>query len=161
MTHILGYDRLYFAFEGANPMNITYASQADRAYIVEKDRHIHPTLVETKIKEKEIYIFWEGEARIGWMRYGYFWDNMPFMNMIWIDEPFRGRGSGQRVVQYWENEMKKKGFDTVMTSTQSDESAQHFYRGMGYVDAGALLLDTQPLEIILMKKIEVVIDEGE
>ncbi|WP_308722951.1 GNAT family N-acetyltransferase [Paenibacillus polysaccharolyticus] len=142
-------------------MNITYASQADHAYIVEKDRHIHPTLVETKIKEKEIYILWEDEARIGWMRYGYFWDNTPFMNMIWIDEPFRGRGSGQRVVQYWENEMKKKGFDTVMTSTQSDESAQHFYRGMGYVDAGALLLDTQPLEIILMKKIEVVIDEGE
>lgn len=142
-------------------MNITYASQADHAYIVEKDRHIHPTLVETKIKEKEIYILWEDEIRIGWMRYGYFWDNIPFMNMIWIDEPFRGRGSGQRVVQYWENEMKEKGFDTVMTSTQSDENAQHFYRRMGYVDAGALLLDTQPLEIILTKKIEVVADKGE
>lgn len=134
-------------------MNIKYASQADYTYIVEKDRHIHQALVEPKIKEKEIYILWEGEARIGWMRYGYFWDNMPFMNMIWIDEPFRGLGFGRIVVQHWENEMKQKGFDIVMTSTQSDEHAQHFYRKMGYVDAGALLLDTQPLEVILIKRI--------
>ncbi|GGH47580.1 N-acetyltransferase [Paenibacillus silvae] len=134
-------------------MNIEYALQTDYTYIVDKDRHIHQGLVEPKIKEKEIYILWEGEARIGWMRYGYFWDNMPFMNMIWMEEPYRGRGLGRLVVQHWENEMKQKGFDIVMTSTQSDEQAQHFYRKMGYVDAGALLLDNQPLEVILIKRI--------
>nr|WP_145406140.1 GNAT family N-acetyltransferase [Paenibacillus xylanexedens] len=134
-------------------MNIEYALQTDYTYIVEKDRHIHQGLVESKIKEKEIYILWEGEARIGWMRYGYFWDNIPFMNMIWMEEPYRGRGLGRMVVQHWENEMKQKGFDIVMTSTQSDEQAQHFYRKMSYVDAGALLLDTQPLEVILIKRI--------
>ncbi|PZT55183.1 GNAT family N-acetyltransferase [Paenibacillus silvae] len=134
-------------------MNIEYALQTDYTYIVEKDRHIHQGLVESKIKEKEIYILWEGEARIGWMRYGYFWDNMPFMNMIWMEDPYRGRGLGRQVVQHWENVMKQKGFDIVMTSTQSDEQAQHFYRKMGYVDAGALLLDTQPLEVILVKRI--------
>ncbi|WP_426333244.1 GNAT family N-acetyltransferase [Paenibacillus silvae] len=134
-------------------MNIEYALQTDYTYIVEKDRHIHQALVNAKITEKEIYILWEDEARIGWMRYGYFWDNMPFMNMIWMEEPYRGRGLGRMVVQHWENEMKQKGFDIVMTSTQSDEQAQHFYRKMGYVDAGALLLDTQPLEVILVKRI--------
>jgi ribosomal protein S18 acetylase RimI-like enzyme len=134
-------------------MNIEYALQTDYTYIVEKDRHIHQALVNAKITEKEIYILWEDEARIGWMRYGYFWDNMPFMNMIWMEEPYRGRGLGRMVVQHWENEMKQKGFDIVMTSTQSDEQAQHFYRKMGYVDAGALLLDNQPLEVILIKRI--------
>ncbi|WP_427180387.1 GNAT family N-acetyltransferase [Paenibacillus sp. TC-CSREp1] len=134
-------------------MNIEYALQTDYTYIVEKDRHIHQGLVKPKITEKEIYILWEGEARIGWMRYGYFWDNMPFMNMIWVEEPYRGRGLGRMVVQHWENEMKQKGFDIVMASTQSDEQAQHFYRKMGYVDAGALLLDNQPLEVILIKRI--------
>lgn len=78
---------------------------------------------------------------------------MPFMNMIWMEDPYRGRGLGRHVVQHWENEMKQKGFDIVMTSTQSDEQAQHFYRKMGYVDAGALLLDNQPLEVILIKRI--------
>lgn len=50
--------------------------------------------------------------------------------------------------------MKQKGFKTVMTSTQSDEDAQHFYRKLGYRDVGCLLLDTQPLEIILIKALE-------
>ncbi|PWW43493.1 MULTISPECIES: N-acetyltransferase [Paenibacillus] len=134
-------------------MKIIHADETDYSYILERDRHIHPSLVETKIKENEILMIWEQESRIGWMRYGYFWDNIPFMNMIWIDEPYRSGGIGRAVVQHWEHLMKQKGFDTVMTSTQSDEHAQHFYRKLGYVDAGSLLLETQPLEIILIKKI--------
>ena len=31
-------------------------------------------------------------------------------------------------MEYWEAEMKNQGFCMVMTSTQVDESAQHFYR---------------------------------
>ncbi|ETT41880.1 GNAT family N-acetyltransferase [Paenibacillus sp. FSL P4-0176] len=136
-------------------MKIEYATEADYDYIIERDRHIHQPLVKTKISEKEIFILWDEDegSRVGWMRYGYFWDNLPFMNMIWIDEPYRNGGYGKKVVHHWEKLMKQQGFDTVMTSTQSDEHAQHFYRKLGYVDAGALLLDTQPLEIILIKKI--------
>ena len=37
--------------------------------------------------------------------------------------------------------------DRVMTSTRSDEEAQHFYRGLGYTDCGALLLPGEPLEL--------------
>ncbi len=44
-----------------------------------------------------------------------------------------------------------------MTSTQTDESAQHFYRKLGYQDAGCLVLDIpgykQPMEMFLVKKI--------
>ncbi|PQP85435.1 GNAT family N-acetyltransferase [Paenibacillus sp. PCH8] len=134
-------------------MEIKYAIETDYNYILERDVHMHKELVQPKMNEKEIFIIWNEETRIGWMRYGYFWDNIPFMNMIWIDEPYRNGGTGKKVVQHWENLMKQKGFDTVMTSTQADETAQHFYRKLGYVDAGALLLDTQPLEIILIKKI--------
>ena len=47
--------------------------------------------------------------------------------------------------------MKAAGYALVMTSTQSDETAQHFYRRLGYVDSGALLLKDEPLEIILTK----------
>ena len=43
--------------------------------------------------------------------------------------------------------------DRVMTSTRSDEEAQHFYRGLGYTDCGALLLPGEPLELIFRKEI--------
>ncbi|MNP74328.1 hypothetical protein D3C76_1711890 [compost metagenome] len=53
--------------------------------------------------------------------------------------------------------MKQKGYDMVMTSTQADEGAQHFYRKLGYKDAGCLILDSQPLEILLTKKLDLTI----
>lgn len=133
-------------------MNIAFANDLDYEYIKGRDHHISENLISAKIKGKEIYIIRNSDGRnIGWMRYGYFWDNIPFMNMIWIDEEFRDRGVGNKVVLFWEEQMKQKGFNMVMTSTQADEGAQHFYRKLGYQDAGCLLLDTQSLEIFLTK----------
>ena len=110
------------------------------------------SLILTKIRENEIYIMRnQDESKIGWMRYGYFWDNTPFMNMIWVDEQYRGKGVGKQVVLFWEDEMKQKGFKMVMTSTLANEEAQNFYRKLGYRDAGCLLLENEPLEIILTK----------
>lgn len=134
-------------------MKIELATEQDYKYIVERDRHIPETLVRTKIREKEIFIIKDSEKEIGWMRYGYFWDNIPFMNMLWIDEEYRGRGIGKEMVLYWEEIMRERGFELIMTSTQSNEEAQHFYRKIGYRDAGCLLLETQPLEVILTKNL--------
>jgi len=49
--------------------------------------------------------------------------------------------------------MKEEGYDLVMTSTLSNEYAQHFYRKLGYKDSGSLLLENEPLEIIFAKRI--------
>jgi hypothetical protein len=40
-----------------------------------------------------------------------------------------------------------------MTSTFSNESAQHFYRRLGYRDAGCLLLADEAMEILFTKPI--------
>ena len=50
-----------------------------------------------------------------------------------------------------EKEMQKNKHKMVLTSTQSNEQAQIFYRKIGYVDCGSLLLPNEPLEIILSK----------
>lgn len=135
-------------------VKIDFAIDFDYEYILLNDKHINEALIGGKIKGNEILIIRESAQEIGWMRYSYFWDNTPFMNMIWIDEEYRGAGIGTEVVLYWEKIMKQKGFKMVMTSTQSNEDAQHFYRKLGYQDAGCLLLENEPLEIILIKKFE-------
>ena len=135
-------------------MKITYATESDYEYIREHDRHLIATLILKKIESREIYILRDqDDENIGWLRYGYFWDSIPFMNLIWIDGRYRGRGLGKRTVLQWEAEMKQQGFESVMTSTQSDEDSQRFYRKLGYRDSGCLVLETQPLEIILMKSL--------
>ncbi|MBM6995243.1 GNAT family N-acetyltransferase [Paenibacillus sp. DXFW5] len=134
-------------------MNIEFATEADIDYISERDKHLARTLIPTKIMAGEIYILRDSNQAIGWMRFNYFWDNTPFMNLIWIDEPYRGQGLGKDVVLHWEEQMKERGFQVVMTSTQSNEEAQHFYRKLGYVDVGCLLQEKDPLEILLSKKL--------
>lgn len=135
-------------------MRIDFATDSDYGYIRNRDLHISESLILSKIKGNEIYILRnQDESNIGWMRYGYFWDNTPFMNMIWVDEQYRDKGAGKQVVLFWEEQMKQKGFNLIMTSTQADEGAQHFYRKLGYKDAGCLIIDTQPLEILLTKNL--------
>ncbi|WP_054940848.1 GNAT family N-acetyltransferase [Paenibacillus ihuae] len=136
-------------------MKIVFATDSDYEYIRNRDHHISESLILSKIKGNEIYILRnQDESNIGWMRYGYFWDNTPFMNMIWVDEHYRDKGAGKQAVLFWEEQMKQKGFNLIMTSTQADEGAQHFYRKLGYKDAGCLILDTQPLEILLTKNLD-------
>lgn len=135
-------------------MEIAFATEMDYEWIQDRDRHLQAKFILPKIRGREIYLFRnESGTAIGWLRYGYFWDSTPFMNMLWIDEPYRNKGLGKHAVEFWEHEMKQQGFDLVMASTQADEGAQHFYRKLGYKDAGCLLLDTQPLEILLTKKL--------
>lgn len=129
-------------------MRVDIATDSDYEFIINRDRHITKDLVKAKIKEQEIYILRESNQEIGWMRFNYFWDNTPFMNMIWIDDEYRGMGYGTKVVHYWEELMRKKGFSVVMTSTQSNEDAQHFYRKLGYKDIGCLLVESNSLKII-------------
>jgi ribosomal protein S18 acetylase RimI-like enzyme len=66
-----------------------------------------------------------------------------------IAEPQRGKGHGSRAVRAWEEEMKERGFAVVLASTQADEGAQHFWRKLGYVDCGMLLLPDKPAELFL------------
>ena len=53
--------------------------------------------------------------------------------------------------------MKEQGYGMLLTSTQVDEDAQHFYRRLGYRDCGGLVMDVpgyeQPMELFLVKAI--------
>ena len=67
------------------------------------------------------------------------------------------KGYGKELLEYWEKDMKSQGYDFVLTSTQVDETAQHFYRKLGYKDCGGLIIDIpnyeQPMEMFLIKAI--------
>ena len=66
-------------------------------------------------------------------------------------------GFGMQLMERWERDMKSDGYRMVMTSTQVDEQAQHFYRRLGYKDAGGFVVNTpgyeQPMELIMVKSI--------
>ena len=134
-------------------MEIRYAKQKDLEMVSEYDEHISKEEMKNSIKMKRIILlFIDGEYE-GWLRFNLFWDNIPFMNLLYISEEQRGKGYGRKLVEFWEHEMAEQGYKFVLTSTQSDEEAQFFYRKLGYTDRGALVLPDEPLEIIFYKNI--------
>lgn len=132
---------------------IRYANENDIEIISKYDKHISKEELANIIKLKRVIVMYEDDKFVGWLRYNLFWDNTPFMNMLYLLDNERGKGNGSRLVIFWENEMKQKNYEFVLTSTQSNEEAQFFYRKIGYADSGALLLPNEPLEIILYKKL--------
>jgi ribosomal protein S18 acetylase RimI-like enzyme len=88
---------------------------------------------------------------IGFLKFSILWETLPFIEVIWFTAGSRGHGLGQRAVQEWEEEMKSRGFDLVLTSTAADETTQRFWRKLGYVDCGSLSVRGKPAELFLQK----------
>ena len=109
------------------------------------DRHIAPDELTRKIESGRCYLLRENAAPVGVLRYNYFWDTVPFVTLLFLEESARGKGYGTRAMARWEADMRAFGHPCVMTSAQADENAQRFYRRLGYRDAGCLLLDIPPL----------------
>lgn len=134
-------------------MNIRIAKQKDLDIICRHDKHISREELKHSITRGRVYLLEEGGEFAGWLRHGLFWDNTPFMNMLFILDNHRGKGYGKALLEYWENKMKEQNYKYVMTSTASDEYAQHFYVKLGYRTIGGFILPDDPYEIILIKEI--------
>lgn len=131
-----------------------YAVEKDINLLARYDKHITPSELRNSVKSNRIIVMHDGDRFIGLLRYNLFWDNIPFMNMLYITDGERGNGCGSKLVDCWENNMKELGYDKVMTSTQSDERGQFFYRKHGYKDCGVLLLPDETAEIIFYKSLK-------
>ena len=132
-------------------VSIRSAGAADLSWLCERDRHVDPDELAGIVRlERVLLVEVDGRAA-GWLRWGKFWDEIPFMNMLFVDSEVRREGAGRRLVQHWETAMRQAGHTQVLTSTLADESAQHFYRRLGYVDCGGLLLPGEATEIFLRK----------
>ena len=134
---------------------IRYADKADMPFWFALDEHMGKDEFLLKVRDKRAYIIYDNNKPVGIMRYNLFWDNIPFLTLIYLEEPHRRKGIGEKIMLSWEKEMQTLGYKMVMTSTQVDEQAQHFYRKLGYIEKGSLSFDNtpleQPLEMFMMK----------
>ena len=132
---------------------IRIADGRDHPLLGKYDSHIPPERLDECIRNNRIIVCENGGEFVGWLRYGFFWDSVPFMNMLFVLEAFRGKGYGGMLTEKWETVMKQSGFDCVMTSTQANEYSQHFYRKHGYEDTGGFFPTDEPYELILTKRL--------
>lgn len=138
-------------------IEIRYVQFSDKDFWYSLDKHLPNCEFEKKVRDKQGYILLEDNKPIALLRFNLFWDNVPFCTMLFVDCNNRKKGFGKTLVKYWETDMKAQGYDMLLTSTQVDEEAQHFYRKLSYKDCGGLILDIpkheQPMEMFLVKAI--------
>lgn len=138
-------------------MIIRHVQKSDKEFWFKLDKHLSENELDNKIRDKMGYVLLENNTPIAILRYNLFWDNIPFCTMLFVTPKYQHKGYGRIIMECWEKEMKSLGYGMVMVSTQSDESAQHFYRKLNYNDAGGLIIDIeqykQPMELFFTKSI--------
>ena len=136
---------------------IRYVQTEDKDFWYTLDRHLPEEEFAGKVRDKRGYVLLEDGRPAGILRYNLFWDNTPFCTLLFVDWKFQKKGYGRMLMEHWEKDMKAQGYGMLLTSTQVDEQAQHFYRKSGYKDCGGFVVDIpgyeQPMELFLAKGI--------
>ena len=119
------------------------------------DAHLPEAEFQRMARDGRGYVLPEDGAAVAVLRWNLFWDMIPFCCLLYVAEDRRGRGLGRALMERWEADMAALGHGMALTSTQVDETAQHFYRRLGYRDCGGLILDIpgyeQPMELFMVK----------
>ena len=132
-------------------MTIRTALFSDHESIAAHDHHISRSELTHLISMGRVTVLEVDGQFAGWLRWNLFWDNTPFLNMLYLLEPYRGRGYGRAMMEHWEAQMANLGYGRLMTSTAADEYAQHFYTKLGYTAIGGFTLPGDPYELIFCK----------
>ena len=120
-------------------MTIGLAQSKDKQKIARLDTHISSLLLDECIRKGQIYVLKDDSVKnggqnhrgkdpvVGVLRYSLFWQAIPFLDLLYIDEAYRSQGFGTTMMFEWEKAMAACGYEYVMTSTQADEQTWRFY----------------------------------
>ena len=134
---------------------IRLAEWEDMQKVLQYDRHIPPAQLENCIRNGQVYVLQDAGNVLGVLRYSLFWQSIPFLDLLYIDETQRSKGFGRTLMAYWESVMQHKQYKYGMLSTQADETAKYFYEKLGYRCIGAFLPPEQQAdELMYLKALE-------
>jgi ribosomal protein S18 acetylase RimI-like enzyme len=133
-------------------MEIRLANRNDHQGVIKYDSHIHHNTVDKCIQDQLVYVLCDEENIVGILRYSLFWQSIPFLDLLYIDEAYRGKGYGRHMMDHWESVMQTMKYEYVMLSTQEDETEKYFYEKLGYRRIGAFLPPDQDADEIMYLK---------
>ena len=124
-----------------------------KATVKDKERISKYDEQASKLKNlKFVYVLKDQDEVVGVLRYSLFWQKIPFVENLFIDESYRGNDYGTLMMLQWEEEMYKLGYTDVMLSTEQAETAKEFYIKIGYQLSGCFLPPKQKSQELMFKK---------
>ena len=139
-------------------MLIECAKENELQAIARLDAHVPPVRLEECVRNGQVYVLKDdfasdgGGLIVGVLRYSLFWQTIPFLDLLYLEEAWRHRGFGTQIMCAWETAMQARGYRHVMTSTQADETAWQFYEKLGYRKVGGFFPPEQEAEEWMYRK---------
>ena len=134
-------------------MTIRTAVPADLDGIRNYDRHIPASRLEDCIRRRQVDVLVDDGGTIrGVLRWNLFWQSLPFLDLIYLDDSLRGQGWGTEMMDLWEINMAEQGFRHALLSTQEDETSKFFYEKLGYTLCGDFLPPDQEARELMYRK---------
>lgn len=92
-----------------------------------------------KANRAELLVAVKREEIIGSLRFGYIWDDSPFIHQIVVAEQARGRGVGTKMLRFLEAMLFDAGYGLLLSSSECAEGrAQHWHRRSGFDEVGII-----------------------
>jgi ribosomal protein S18 acetylase RimI-like enzyme len=106
-----------------------------------------------QIQDGRLRIIESTEGQVGFIKFYVLWEILPFIEVIMVRDECRRCGIGRRAVRAWEGEMAARSLSRAIVSTPANETAQEFWRRIGYRDCGSLALPGRPIELFMYRDI--------
>ena len=139
-------------------MDINFADESATGYLIKNDNHCKEDMILSKIKRKEYIIAKNNDEFVGFLRFGYLWSKIPYIEVIAVEDEHQRKGIGKAMLMFLEDHARKIGEKIILSSSEEAESApQEWHKHMGFKKAGRID-DLKPVqespEIIFIKKIK-------
>ncbi|PCH66442.1 MAG: GNAT family N-acetyltransferase [Bacteroidetes bacterium] len=135
---------------------IEFAGELDTEDCLMFDPFMDKDRISEWLEKKIIIIAKENDKIIGYLRFMYFWRNLPYICLIKVSKNRRNQGIGKAMVLYLENFLKQKGFNKLLSSTDADEAEpQNWHKKVGFEEAGFIreINESGIGEIFFLKRI--------
>jgi N-acetylglutamate synthase-like GNAT family acetyltransferase len=123
--------------EGA--IGIRFARRADWPYLEREHSGLRRDRLARKVEAKEILVAERDDALVGFLDLDFLGAEAPYMSLIRVDGSMRRQGIGRALLKFAEEDLRRKGFHVLYSSSQGDEpEPQEWHRTVGFEPCGAL-----------------------
>jgi len=123
----------------AAKIKVRFARVDDLTWCVMEDSLMAEEVIKRKIEQNEIVVAEIERQLVGYLRLEYLWSNIPYVGLVFVQEECQGQGISRAILVFLEVYLRDRGYDTLLSSAQVNESApQAWHRAVGFRECGIL-----------------------
>ncbi len=129
-------------------INVRFAEQKDLDVCMKYDyKYLTESVLKRKIEEKLVIIAEVNKKYVGYLRISYIWLIIPYLDIIHVEEKYRRKGIGIKMIEFLEEYLRREGHRVLYSSSQANEpDPQAWHRRIGFEECGYIAGINHPVE---------------